>query len=121
MLVKSLKWPVISLLITGGFHFMIEAVMPDLKTTFIPPVLACLFLAYGVWAGYKTINNGGNYLTAIVAGVVIGLLPIVLDTVGFGLILGRGLQWGVLTGVFGFSMLLFGSLIGSGYALSRTE
>lgn len=33
--------------------------------------------------------------------------------------LGRGTQAGTLAGIFGFSMILFGSLIGSGFALSR--
>jgi hypothetical protein len=78
-------------------------------------------LAYGIWVGYKAVHNAGTYLNAIVAGAVIGILPLMLDSVGFGMILGRGLQWGLLAGVFGFSMILFGSLIGSGFALSRNE
>jgi hypothetical protein len=121
MLVKTLKWPFISILITGGLHFTMEAIWPDLKNTFIPPVLTPVLLAYGLWVGYKAIHNGGNYLNAIVAGAILGVLPFVLDSVGFGMILGRGMQWGILAGVFGLSMVLFGSLIGSGFALSREE
>lgn len=120
MLIKTLKWPVVCLLITGVVHFTLEAVLPDLKTLFIPPALAGLFLAYGVWVGYKSIHFGGSYLTAILAAAILGILPLILDTLGFGLILGRGLQWGILAGVFGFSMILFGALIGSGYVLSRS-
>ena len=52
-------------------------------------------------------------------GTVKALLPEQVRGAGFGLILGRGLQWGLLAGVFGFSMILFGSLIGSGFVLSR--
>jgi|GEM_PF-2968020 len=121
MLVKTLKWPVLSLLITGGFHFIIEAVWPDLKNIFIPPVLAPMLLGYGAWVGYKAIHNGGNYLNAIVYAAILGVLPIVLETFGFGMILGFGNPARFLVGVFAFSMILFGSLIGSGFALSRNE
>lgn len=114
-----LMWPVISLLITGGLHLTAEAIWPDLRNTFIPPTLAPLLLAYGLWVGYRTIDRGGTYVFAIVAAAILGILPIVLDVVGFGLILDRGTQAGTLAGVFGFGMILFGSLIGSGFALGR--
>jgi hypothetical protein len=121
MLVKTLKWPVISLLITGSFHFVLEAIWPDLKNTFTPPVLAPMLLTYGVWVGYKAIHNGGNYLNAIVYAALLGILPIVLETFGFGMILGFGTAQRFLIGVFAFSMILFGALIGSGFALSKNE
>ena len=119
MLYKTLKWPVISVLITGSFHFCIEAVWPDLRNLFIAPVLAPLLLAYGIWVGFRAIKNGGTYVTAIIAAAILGLLPLVLETFGFGKIL--GIEGRALVGVFAFSMILFGSLIGSGYALSQKE
>jgi hypothetical protein len=119
MLVKTLKWPVISLLITGGVHFMAEAILPDLKNVFLPSVVGPVLLAFGIWAGYKTIELGGTYGNAILSGVILGILPVVLDVVGFGIILGRGVSTGFVLGVFGFCMVLFGSLIGSGFALSK--
>lgn len=116
MLYKTLKWPVISLLITGAFHFCIEAKWPDLRNLFIAPVLAPLLLAYGIWVGYRAIKNGGSYVSAIIAAVILGILPLILETFGFGKIL--GFEGRALVGLFAFSMILFGSLIGSGYALS---
>src|SRR5215831_14552263 len=98
----TLRWPVISLLITGGIHFIAEAAVPDLKTIFIPAVLAPLLLAYGVWVGYRAIGLGGNYGQAILAAALLGLLPVVLDVFGFGLILGRGMDIGLRSGIFGF-------------------
>ena len=118
LLYRTLKWPVISLLITGATHFMLEAIWPDLRNTFVPPVLAPILLAYGAWVGYRAIGAGGSYLLAIVAAAILGVLPIVLDVVGFGQILGRGTQAGVLAGVFGFAVIVFGALIGAGFALS---
>lgn len=118
-LIKTLKWPFISLLITGSVHFIIEAKWPELKDLFIAPSLAPLMLAYGFWVGDRAINNGGNYFTAIIAAVILGCLPILLETFGFGMIL--GFEGRFLVGLFAFSMILFGSLIGSGYALSKKE
>jgi hypothetical protein len=118
---RTLKWPVISLLITGATHFLLEAIWPDLKTTFIPPVLAPILLAYGAWVGYRAIGAGGTYLHAIVAAAILGILPIMLDIIGFGQILGRGTEAGILAGVFGFAAIVFGALIGAGFALSGRE
>jgi len=117
-LARTLTWPVISLLITGVLHFTAEAVWPDLKAVFLPATLAPLLLAYGLWAGYRAIGSGGTYGHALAAGVILGILPLALDVVGFGIVLGRGVQAGGLAGVFGFAMILFGSLVGGGFALS---
>ena len=116
--ITILTWPVISLLVTGATHFTLEAIWPDLRNTFIPPVLAPILLAYGLWVGYRAIGVGGTYLHAIAAALVLGILPIVLDIVGFGLILGRGTDAGVMAGVFGAAVIIFGSLIGAGFSLS---
>jgi hypothetical protein len=119
MLFRTLKWPVISLLITGGFHFTIEAILPDMKTIFVPAVLAPLLLSFGIWTGYKAVRFGGNYGQVILAGAILGVLPLLLDVVGFGMMLSRGVTVGLLAGIFGFSMVLFGSLIGGGFGLSK--
>ena len=117
-IVATLKWPVLALVITGGLHFTLEAVLPDLRTVFTPSALAPLLLAYGAWVGYRAVTVGGGFGHAVLAGVILGVLPITLDVVGFGLILGRGVHAGLLAGIFGFAFILFGSMIGSGFALS---
>lgn len=116
---RTLKWPVISLLITGATHFLLEAIWPDLRNTFIPPALAPILLAYGAWVGYRAIGAGGTYPQAIAAAATLGILPVMLDIVGFGLILGRGTDPGITSGVFAFAVIVFGSLIGSGFALGE--
>ena len=121
ILYPTLKWPVISLLVTGGIHFTLEAIWPDLSTFFIAPVLAPLLLAYGVWVGYLAIGVGGTYLHAILAAAILGILPIALDVVGFGVILGRGVDAGALAGIYGFAVILFGSLVGAGFVLSGRQ
>jgi len=117
-LARALLWPVISLLITGAWHFTVEALWPDLRTFFVPAVLAPILLSYGAWAGWRVVGAGGGYVAAIVAGAIVGLLPLALDVVGFGVLLGRGVDAGTLAGVFGLSMVVFGALVGGGVATS---
>jgi len=116
--IRALAWPVLTLLITGGLHFTAEAIWPDLQTIFVPAVLAPLLLVYGLWVGYRAITAGGTFITAVVAGAIVGLLPLTLDVVGFGVILNRGVEAGGLAGIFGFGFVFFGSLVGSGFVLS---
>jgi hypothetical protein len=118
MLIKTLKWPVICLLVTGTIHLLLEAIRPDLQTRFVPPVLAPVLLAYGLWVGYNAIRGGGNFGHAVLAAALLGLFPIVLFIVGFGLILGRGVELGLTSGLFGFTMILWGAIISSGFSLS---
>ena len=118
-IIRSLRWPIVSLLITGALHFSAEAIWPDLRTLFVAPSLAPLLLAYGVWTGSSTVGAGGGFTPAIVAGAILGLLPLALDVVGFGMILGHGVSIGTLAGVYGFAMVVFGSLLGAGFEMSR--
>jgi hypothetical protein len=118
-LVTVMTWPIVALLITGAWHFTVEAIWPDLKTFFVPAVLGPILLAYGAWAGYAAVRNLGSFVAAVVAGAILGVLPLVLDVVGFGVLLGRGVDTGLLAGIFGFSMVLFGSLLGGGFGSSR--
>ncbi len=117
--VRVLAWPVAALLVTGMVHITIEAIWPDLRTFFVPSALAPLLLAYGIWAGYRVTRAGGSAVTAAIAGLALGVLPLALDVVGFGILLDRGVQNGLLAGMFGMAMILFGALIGAGFVLGE--
>lgn len=67
----------------------------------------------------ETSAPAGKCGNVIVAGAILGILPVIAEVLGFGLILGRGFTRGVLAGVFGFGMVLFGALIGGGFALIK--
>jgi hypothetical protein len=121
MLPRILRWPVVALIITGLWHLAIEAIWPDLQATFVPAVLAPLLLAYGAWVAYRAVSFGAGFVAAAAMGVALGLLPLGLDIVGFGIVLGRGVDHGVLAGVFGLSFVTFGALIGAGFAESGRE
>jgi hypothetical protein len=115
---RILMWPIITLVITGVTHFTIEAIWPDLRNFFVPPTLAPLLLAYGAWVGYRAVEVGAGFLPALASGVILGLLPLGLDIIGFGMVLDRGVDQGVLSGVFGMASVVFGTLAGLGFARS---
>ncbi|MGB8491936.1 MAG: hypothetical protein WCE64_12840 [Bacteroidales bacterium] len=117
VLSKTLKWPLISLFITASFHFASVAIWPEIRNLFIAPTLAPMVLAYGIWVGYTAIRKGGNYFTSIIAALILGILPLLIETFCFGMIL--HLEGRALVGLFALSMILFGSLIGGGFALSN--
>ena len=119
MVAQTLLWPVIALLVIGATHFTAEAIWPQLQTIFVPAVEAPLLLAAGAWAGRNAVRSGGNFGIVIVAGAVLGLLPLILQVVGFGILLNRGAEVGQLAGTFGFLMVLWGALIGGGYSLNK--
>ena len=119
VMVRALTWPIVALLITGGWHFTVEAIWPDLRNLFVPAVIGPVLLAYGAWVGYAAVSGTRTFVAAILGGAILGLLPLTLQTVGFGLILGRGLDAGLLAGIFGFTMVLWGSLLGGGFGSAR--
>ena len=85
-MVRVMTWPIIALLITGVWHFTVEAIWPDLKTFFVPAVLGPVLLAYGAWAGYgATGATGCSSRQSRPARS--WRLALVLDVVGFGVLL----------------------------------
>jgi hypothetical protein len=117
-LVRGLTWPIVSLLLIGATHFIAEAVRPALQQVFIPPVVMPIYLAVGGWAGFAIVRAGGTFVHGLVGGAVIGALPVALQLVGFGLILGRSGDAVTTAAVFGLLGLFWGGSIGSGIATS---
>jgi len=115
-LIRGLTWPIISLLLVGGSHFAAEAIRPELATAFTPPALMPIYLIAGLWSGSRTLAAGGSFIHGILAGVVLGLLPVALQVVGFGLILGRPADAASLAAAFGFLGIVWGAVLGAGYA-----
>jgi hypothetical protein len=72
-----------------------------------------------LWIGWSVTSAGGSIRVAVVAGAVVGILPLALDVVGFGILLGRGVDAGLTSGVFGFLVIVFGTLAGAAFGASR--
>ena len=115
-LVRGLGWPILSLLLVGGSHFLAEAVRPALQTVIGPAVVIPIYLLAGGWAAVATCRAGGSFVHGLVAGVILGLLPVILQLVGFGAILGRDAEATVTSAAFGFIAIFWGAALGSGLA-----
>jgi hypothetical protein len=118
ILVRGLMWPVISVLIVGATHLIAEAVRPELQDFIGPAVVMPIHLVAGGWAAFATIRGGGSFVHGLVAGAIIGLLPLILQIVGFGLILGRDADVSLTTGTFGLFTMFWGGALGAGLAMS---
>lgn len=118
---KTLKWPFIGTLISGSLHFGLVGLWPDLRDYYTPSLLGFVQLAIGMWLGYAVVHKGGNFLTAISSGAILGLFPLFVYPLSFGVILGEGFQATVLAGIFGWANFVIGSLIGGGFGLSMNE
>lgn len=118
-LVDGLRWPVFALVVTGALHLIAEALRPDLRDDFTPATIGPLLLVYGLWVGDGLVVRGSSFAEAVVAGMAVGLLPLTLDIVGFGFLLGRGVDAGLTSGVFGLLVVTFGAIAGAAHATSR--
>jgi hypothetical protein len=115
-LIRGLTWPIVSLLIVGGSHLIGEMARPELQQLITPAVVMPIYLVAGGWAGYATVRAGGTFGHGLVAGAILGLLPLMLQVVGFGLILGRDSSAVTTSGIFGLLAIFWAGAIGSGIA-----
>ena len=102
-------------------HFVLIALFPDLENFYSPAVLGLVQLAIGIWLGYLCVHRGGSFLIAIEYAAILGLFPLIVYPLSFGLILGQSLHTTILAGIFGFANFIFGSMIGGGFAISTNE
>lgn len=114
----TLKRPLTILGIIGSTHFAAEAIWDGLADSITPPVVAPILLSLGAWQGVLVVRAGRGLAQVTLAGLGLGVLALGFDTMGFGVLLDRGLEAGWLSGLFGLLMLLWGALIGGGIALS---
>ena len=115
-LVRGLTWPVISLVVIGATHLVAEMIRPDLHDVIGPAVVMPIYLVGGAWAAYATIRAGGPASYGFVAAAILGLLPLALQFVGFGLILGRDPAAVTTSAFFGWLGVFWGGSLGSGLA-----
>ena len=118
-LVRGLTWPVITLLVIGATHLIAEAARPALQDLINTAVVMPIHLVAGGWAAYATMRAGGTWVHGLVAGALLGLLPLVLQVVGFGLILGRDADATLTLGIFGLFTIFWGGALGAGIVAAR--
>jgi hypothetical protein len=117
-LVRGLMWPIVTLLVVGGTHLVVEGLRPALAELIGPAVVMPIHLVAGGWAAYATIRAGGTWVHGLVAGAILGLMPLVLQVVGFGLVLGRDSDSVLSVGIFGLATIFWGGALGAGIAMA---
>lgn len=115
-LVRGLMWPVISLVAIGATHLVAELVRPEIHEAIGPAVAMPIYLAAGAMAAYATLGAGGSAAHGFIAGAVLGLLPVVLQFVGFGVIAGRDSASVTTSAAFGWLGVFWGGALGSALA-----
>ncbi len=121
MLVKTLKWPFLGAFIAGALHWAVIGLWPELNGLYPTPVLGLIQFGFGITVGYAAVRNGANFAVAALCGALLGLFPLIVYPLSFGLILGEGLHTTLLAGIFGFTMMVFGSLVSSAFSVSVKE
>lgn len=119
-LIRGLTWPIVTLLIVGGTHLIAEGLWPALQNLIGPAVVMPIHLVAGGWAAYATLRAGGTIVHGLVAGAILGTLPLVLQVVGFGMILGRDADASLTAGIFGLFTIFWGGALGAGIAQERS-
>ena len=80
--------------------------------------LAPLAIGFGVWAGYKAVEFGGSFGTAIGAGLIVGLACALL-TLLLGPIHGMSTDATVPMAVYSMALNVAGAVVGGGFLLTR--
>jgi hypothetical protein len=120
-LFRGLTWPVTALLIIGGTHLVAEMARPELQDLIGPAVVMPIYLVAGGWGAYAVVRAGGTFVHGLVGGAILGLLPLGLQLVGFGLILGRDPALVTTTGLFGLFTMFWGGVLGAAIAVATAS
>ena len=119
-LTQAIQWPVIGWVVVDVI-FILMLFVDGVMEIMTMPVAAPLTIAFGVWVGYKMIELGGNFVGAIVAGVIVGATCAILTIVGIGLIHGTPMDAVLPLAVASLGMNVSGAVVGGGFALTRPK
>lgn len=115
-MLDAVKLPVIGWIVVGVLLILVLFVygVAEIMTV---PTLAPLAIAFGVWAGYKSVEFGGTLGTAIGAGFIVGLACALL-TLLFGPIHGMSAAVTVPMAVYSMALNVGGAVVGGGFLLT---
>ena len=120
-LVRGLTWPVVSLVLIGASHLIGEMVRPELHEVIGPAVAMPIYLVAGAWAGFATIRARASLVFGFVGAAILGLLPVGLQFIGFGLIVGRESAAVTTAALLGWLGVFWGGSLGAGIARTLAD
>src|SRR5262249_42821656 len=86
---RGLMWPVVTLILIGSTHLITEVLRAEMQAVFAPSVVMPIYLAAGGWAAFAAQRAGSGLAGGVAAAAILGLLPVALQLVGFGMLVGR--------------------------------
>jgi hypothetical protein len=120
-LARGLLWPVMTLVAIGSTHLVTELIRPEMQAVFAPSVVMPIYLVAGGWAAFATLRTGSGLAIAVAAAAILGVLPVGLQLIGFGVLLGRDGATVTSSALFGFVAILWGGFLGAGIGRSLAE
>ena len=118
---RGLVWPVITLVLIGSTHLITELIRPEMQAVFGPAVVTPIYLVAGGWAAIASLRAGSGLAGGIAAAAILGLLPVGLQVVGFGILLGRAGDVVATSATLGFVATVWGGFLGAGIGRSLAE
>jgi len=118
---RGLVWPVITLVLIGSTHLITEVIRPEMQAVFGPAVVMPIYLVAGGWAAFASLRAGSGLAGGIAAAAILGLLPVGLQVIGFGVLLGRPIEVVGTSATFGFVAILWGGFLGTGIGRTLAE
>ena len=119
-MVRAIAWPILSLLVIGGTHLILEAIRPELHDAVGPAVVMPIYLVVGGWTAFGVNRAGGGFVGGMIASAALGLMPALLQLVGFGALLGRDGAAVTTAALFGLAGMTWGGAVGAGIASATT-
>lgn len=113
---RAIARPIVTLFVIGATHLALEALRPAMHDAIGPAVVMPIYLVIGGWTSFGVARAGGGYLGGLVAAIVLGLMPVMLQFVGFGTLLGRDGDAVTTSALFGLAGMTWGGAIGAGIA-----
>ena len=113
---RAIAWPVLSMLVIGATHLGLEAIRPELHDVIGPSVVMPIYLVVGAWTAFGVARAGGGFVGGLIAAAVLGSMPVALQFVGFGVLLGRDAAAVTTAAVVGLAGLTWGGALGAGIA-----
>jgi hypothetical protein len=113
---RAIAWPIVTLLVIGATHLGLEAIRPELHDVIGPPIVMPIYLVVGGWTAFGVARAGGGFVTGLLAAVALGLMPVALQIVGFGILLGRDGATVTTAALFGLAGVTWGGALGAGIA-----
>ena len=118
---RGLMWPVVTLILVGSTHLITEVLRPEMQAVFAPSVVMPIYLVAGGWAAFAAQRAGSGLAGGVAAAAILGLLPVALQLVGFGMLVGRPGDAVATSATFGFVGILWGGFLGAGIGRSLAE